>query len=431
MKKLKITRKLLSSVILVIISITLMVSVTVAWFTLSTSPEITGLKVTIGGDNTILIAQDVTEELSDGSTISYPGYFSKNVTLNSPSNTLLSPVSTADGVNWFIPEISDDGEMVVDDLDSFDLDTDYYYANTSIGGYAYIDFWVVSPLDSCFLRICSGDEEVGSYVIQLPESVKNFTNETGYNLSEEYQTLASSLRVGFLVNDDPIETDEEMQAYVNSGHYRNDFKSLKGVYSGKSDYDFLIYEPNGLSHPNEGYSVVLTSKGLESVVCEDGEYWTTKPIGLNEKNERALVDIGDRLVVQTKSEWLKDEYGEMLIEQMYQQYLIANQDQTISLDDFYENYLQNTYLQYVSSGNLISDTWELYNSGSQKVSQDEVSILQQSNVVVDSKIVILEKNVPQKIRMFIWIEGQDVDCNYNAAGQTISLRLELAGSIGA
>lgn len=431
MRILQITQKLFVSVVLVVVSITLMVSATVAWFTLSTSPEITGLKVTIGGDNTILIAPNVNETTSDGQIISYPGYFSKNATLDTPSNTLLSPVSTADGINWFIPEITDDGQMDVSSIDNFTLDTKLNYANTSNGGYAYIDFWVVSPLDSCFLRICTGDEEVGSYAIQLPESIKNFTNDTGYNLDEGYQTLSASIRAGFLVNSDPIESDEEMSAYASSDHYRNEFKSLKGVYSGNNEYDFLIYEPNGLSHPNEGHSVQLTNRGLESVVCKDGEYWITKPIGLNEMNQRVLTDVADHLVVQTKSEWTKDEYDEMIINQMYQEYLKSNSDKTVSLDEFYETYLQNNFLQYVSAGHLFSNTWDLYNSGSQRVTEDEVSVLNQSNVVVDSQIVILEKNVPQKIRMFVWIEGQDVDCNYNAAGQTISLRLELAGSTGA
>lgn len=430
--KVDLIKKLITSVILMLVSVSLMVSVTYAWLTLSTAPQIAGIRLTIGGDNTILIADDIKELTDDNKVVSYPGYFSKNATLTTPEDALLSPVSTADGVNWFIPSISEDGQMVVEDLSDFTLDSELRYANSSEGGYVYVDFWVMSPLDNCVLRVCTGQEEVGSYAIELPEAKKNFTNKTGYNLEENSDTLAASVRVGFLVNEDPIATNEEMSSYMNSSGYRNEIKSLKGVYEAENEKKFLIYEPNGLIHPNEGHSVQLGAHGLESVVCENGEYWITNPIGLNDLNEPILADVSTRLIVQTQSEWKKDAYGEELIEQMYQEYL-RNSEEDVTLDDFYtsESYLNNSYLQYVTAGNLFKYTSDLYHSGSQKVSEEELSILEQSNVVVDSYVTILNKNVPQKIRMFVWMEGQDVDCNYKAAGQTISIRLELAGSTGA
>ena len=42
-------------------------------------------------------------------------------------------------------------------------------------------------------------------------------------------------------------------------------------------------------------------------------------------------------------------------------------------------------------------------------------------------IVKLEKNVPQRIRMFVWLEGQDVDCALSAFADSLALGLELAG----
>lgn len=429
--KITFARKMFSSVILVLLSITLMVSVTFAWMTLSEAPEIAGIKLSIGGDNTILIAPDISFLNDDNKIVSYPGFFSKNVTLKSPEDALLSPVSTADGLNWFIPEISEDGQMQVQNINDFRLDTNLEYANIKDGGYAYVDFWVMSPLDNCVLRLCTGDEEVGSYVIELPQAEKNFQNKTGYNLEYDYDTLGASIRVGFLVNQDQISTPEEMAAYSKSTGYRNEVRKLQGVYEFERDYQFLIYEPNGLSHPNEGFSIQLGINGLEAVTCNEGEYCITYPIGIDDMNQRSLVTTADHLVVQTKNEWKKDSFGERLIEQMYQDYLKHNPNGTV--EDFYqsEKYLNNNYLQYITSGNLFKYTWDLYSSGSQISSEDEISILEQSNVVVDSNIAILKKDIPQKIRMFVWIEGQDVDCNYKAANQAISIRLELAGSTGA
>ena len=62
---------------------------------------------------------------------------------------------------------------------------------------------------------------------------------------------------------------------------------------------------------------------------------------------------------------------------------------------------------------------------------NEVSVMRQTNAINTSEMAVLKKNTPQRIRMFVWIEGQDVDCNSSAANQSIAIRLELAGSTGA
>ena len=96
----------------------------------------------------------------------------------------------------------------------------------------------------------------------------------------------------------------------------------------------------------------------------------------------------------------------------------------------HENYLQ--YVDYKYDGLFFEDSWDLLNYGDLRVTDsDAMTILERTNAVQDSYIVLLEKNVPQRIRMFVWIEGQDVDCSSSAAGQSISIRLELSGSTGA
>ena len=48
----------------------------------------------------------------------------------------------------------------------------------------------------------------------------------------------------------------------------------------------------------------------------------------------------------------------------------------------------------------------------------------------DAEIVTLQRNVPQRIRMFLWLEGQDGDCAAAGAVEAsqIALRLEFAGA---
>lgn len=432
MDKFSVHKKLTSAVILMVVSLSLMVTVSLAWFTLSTAPAVESIKLVIGGDNTIKIASNVQETI-DGVTVNYPGFFDKVTSLNVEQGALLAPVSTADGVNWFVlNEEMNSSKKEMTSLDDFVLDNQYTYANSKDGGYIYVDFWIQSSLDNCILRLTSGDatgEEVGSYVVQLPSSVKNKKNTTGYSLKDSFKTLSSSVRVGFLVNSDTVNDNAVMTSYMNSTAYDENYKSLKGVYNSNSDYEFTIYEPNGLSHSNEGQSVILTHKGLEFISCGDGEYHITNPIGLNADGEKELMTIADRLIVQTENRWKQNDES-LMIDDLYQGYLMSSSHP--SLDDFYKNFLHDTYLPYVSSGHIFEDTWNLYIAGDNAnvKSQEVLSELDFSNVNQASQIVRLKKNVPQRIRMFVWIEGQDIDCNYFAADKTIALRLELAGSSG-
>ena len=52
----------------------------------------------------------------------------------------------------------------------------------------------------------------------------------------------------------------------------------------------------------------------------------------------------------------------------------------------------------------------------------------QAGATDDVYIVKLERNIPQRIRMFVWLEGQDADCTNLTDAATLMLNLELAGS---
>ena len=46
----------------------------------------------------------------------------------------------------------------------------------------------------------------------------------------------------------------------------------------------------------------------------------------------------------------------------------------------------------------------------------------------DVYITQLEGSVPQRVRMFVWLEGQDVDCINAAATSGFAISIELAAS---
>ena len=97
--------------------------------------------------------------------------------------------------------------------------------------------------------------------------------------------------------------------------------------------------------------------------------------------------------------------------------------------DFYHRYLQNNLSSYVAKGDFITNTSELYDSMiGGRVSEEKVQTIEQSGATEDVVLVHLDKNTPQRIRMFIWIEGQDLDCERNLNNISFALGLELSGS---
>ena len=58
----------------------------------------------------------------------------------------------------------------------------------------------------------------------------------------------------------------------------------------------------------------------------------------------------------------------------------------------------------------------------------ELASLEASGATEDVYITKLEKNVPQRIRMYVWIEGQDIDCIDSTQVGRLAISLELAAS---
>ena len=97
--------------------------------------------------------------------------------------------------------------------------------------------------------------------------------------------------------------------------------------------------------------------------------------------------------------------------------------------DFYQRYLQGNVSGYVDKGDFITYTSDLYNSMVDgMVTSDGMTGLERSGATEDVVLVHLERNVPQRIRMFVWVEGQDLDCMRSLNEISFALGLELAGS---
>lgn len=434
----KVYMKLIALSLLLVLSMCMVAAASYAWYVMSGSPELAGLQITIGASDTILIAADLTQTVS-GQTFHYPDDFSDTLNFGTHSSyqwlgTLdgLTPVSTADGVHWFMPDYYDStdpevksGSIAVGqlkDLKDFPYEMNLTHANLSgaeeetiaEGSYIYLDFWVVSPGSDCELRVSTGDDSSGSFLIELPHPV---ATEDGYTLKTADNQSAAMLRVGFLANPDTL-VDNTMVYYQTSGGFDDRFRSLRGAYAEpgmtQQAYDsnrFTIYEPNGDYHPGG--------------MAPEGSYVQTRPVAMVD-GVPAAQSVMDRVTVQKYSGWRTAENGQPTIEQLFQTAIHGKDLEEAELfDHFYKDYLQGVVYAYVDKGDFIKKSSDLASCSG---SQSDMAQLATAGATDDVYIIELERNVPQRIRMFIWLEGQDVDCTNVTDLSSLMLYLELAGS---
>ncbi len=424
LKKLYI--KTVAAAATLIMVITMTVSVTYAWLILSTSPTVSGAEINLAGGNNILLAPDVTETV-DGTTVHYPGAFSDKVGLSYEylkELAGLSPVSTADGLNW-----------IVNEGGSYSVDNTLGYANSktyrSAGGYVYLDFWVVSPGSDYTLRVSTGtgsagrgggNKNDGSSIVEFP--IVTGSKESGFTVSEpDGFGTAASIRLGFLVDDSKVEESSNLQSYQASSAYEKRYGTkLLGNYqepgeelSQSETYKFTIYEPNGTLHKNE---------------ADNGCYFITKPLTDAAGNKKD--DISDILTVQTENKW-NFNGGAAPLDERFQDYVNGTSDDINAknvMGAFFQNGLGWYVQPYITRGSFFVNTKNLYNAANEgTVGKDEVSALKKAGATDDVYITRLTRNTPQRIRMFIWLEGEDADCKNVSNGTTeFIINLEFSGA---
>lgn len=428
----KIYLKLAASVLSILIALTMVVGATFAWFTLSQSPEVGGINVTIGGGRTILLAPDVTEvvdtEGGEQITVHYPGEFSSTLNITQEENYILSPVSTSDGLYWLIPSYDDEtGELK--EFREFQVDQTLENANVKQndgGSYIVMDFWIVSPGSEFDIRVSTDTKKnSGSFLKELPKAEK--TEDGSFVMTDTEGIIESIARVGFLVNTDSV-GEEAAAAYEKSENYISQYEILSGIYQEKGSkisvehlYQFTIYEPNGTSHPSEMFA--------------DGEYLITEPLSYDPTGKSiSTKNISSQLMIQDRNEWIM--MGEnSKLEQFFQTYIVNKNDLTAeeATSKFYTEYeyVKGQLGDFIKSGNFYKRTAAVYEKAENGVvSAPNLGKLMNQGATDDVAITTISPNTPQRIRMYIWLEGQDADCVNSASVKEASfaLNLEFAGA---
>lgn len=415
--------KILASALLIVLSLSMLVMVTFAWYVMSTAPEVSGMQIKIGSD-TIRVAPDCKDESGQHYPGAFQGVLETDTTAIPEDFWGLIPVSTADGKHWFsatYESLENGGDQKEEYLEDTTLSSANLTTRPKSGGnYLYLDFWVVAPKDYD-LRVSTatqGSGQSGSYVKVFPQVKMDAAGH--YSLDETQRQAESSLRIGFLVNEDVVSGE----SYKNSDTYDTAYKILKGVYQeqGKelptSQTSFTIYEPNCDWHADTQFS---------------DQYKETKPLALGVDGKPqpvTLESVQTKLAAQTSATWtLADDGKQTKLAQALQTALLDAKTTNRSVTNAQSagEYLLNQYLKgqlsgYITSGQFVKSTRDLQDG----VRLDKENI-EKSGAADDAVIVSLKKNVPQRIRMFVWLEGEDIDCTNEAALKTLLLNLELAG----
>lgn len=410
-------------------AMTMIVMSSYAWLTASTSPVAEGIQVAVGGGSTILLAPDVVNDAGKH----YPGAFGATLRLDdlldADAYSGLTPVSTANGLSWYLPMYYTEDDLEVQagtaragDLkphDQFLCDETLTYAKLPVdderaakGSYLYADFWVVSPGSRYELRVSTSDDAsgAGSYVVDLPQVVET---KNGFAMQTPEYPASESLRVGFLVNQNAAA--ESAAAYAADGGDQR-YTTLMGDYQKAGEQvqpasynTFHIYEPNGSSHSAQG---------------ETG-YIATYPLGRNDTSVTGI-PVGGRLSVQMASQWEENKVNDLFTASVQQAGDTATAAEVQA--QLYKNLAGRS--DYVNKGQFIQNTDQLYTGMGEDhtVLRDTLERMDKAGANESNSIVTLERNVPQRIRMFIWLEGQDADCVSGASVSGFAMRIELAGS---
>lgn len=222
--------------------------------------------------------------------------------------------------------------------------------------------------------------------------------------------------------------DHEKSDNSQSDGYEERYRTLLGVYRQPDEAvdptrtsGFTIYEPNADLHPNDA--------------AEDGAYTVTHPLRYDPSDRHIEeAETVDNLAVQLASAWQTTDDGTAFrLEQIFQAAIAGKNGLTAqsAQEYFYRDYLQGQVEAYLSAGRFVQDTEALTASAEDgTVSSERLQTLKTAGAADGAVIVKLKRNTPQRVRMFIWLEGQDIDCRSSGTvrASELALKIELAGS---
>lgn len=456
--------KIAIATLAMVLSITVLMLATFAWYTLSTNPEIKGMNFNVSGEQAIQVSKDnkdygLSMDLTDDL---------KNV-------KSLVPVSTYDGENWFVCKYDITGDVLQDqvkDKNGNIVDTQFTHlkfpkgsntdtsqdASTANGAenpvaesadgedtifYVWKDIYLKTTEDEVNVYLTVPHADPANYAQDATENnhfgtyVMSYHTEGGENGQQQVTLLSGGsetcVRVGFKVLGEVTSTDD-------------DGNDTLAAATG-TDGSLFIYEPNADERSQldkssadyqtdkyiAGFEAKNFYKGDGAYKNADGKYLQTYPVKKRTNKDGSDAEFTlkdskvldgtpavfptDHLIVQKKSDWADLEDVQA-----------TQTDGKLTAQNFNSTMLKHIgkFVPYSTIKNT------LYTVGSlQKKNADyslkELSADTDSSVRSSAMLTTLEKDKPKKVRLYFWIEGQDVDCWNDVSSTDFLVNLEFSG----
>lgn len=365
--------KLLMAATGLLVSLVMVAGGTFAWFTISQKAEVTGISITMEATG-----EEYPFELSlDGENWTTELFVDSQLTGKGP----LRPISTADMVHWYLPEYDARGSVA--DFHEVALEDVANREEELISYLVYFDLWVrTRDQDTTYalklnnpgikngqLHVEDQETVYGTYALWLPER----DAEGKYVNPKTTNDAMACLRIGFQMLEEQEDGTEQVTGsfiFEPNADLRSDFSQYQSA-SGESLENKL--------------GDVTYVKGSFSVQEYGNEFANEKIYGTSVPTWKAPTEEGGEATYtmtpqitfrQRKSEW------------------------------------DTTKLAALDANQTV-DSRCIKKLG---------AFVEDSPAMADINI-----EAPQKMRVFLWLEGQDIDCWNQIAGGGIFANLEFRG----
>ena len=409
--------KLIGALVVLLMVLALAAAGTYAWFTLSTKGELNGIGITFdaNGDEWPFYIIEQPASMSDATTtddiLALEGW-KKDLVLASVSDAegnyhsiqdsfQLRPVSTSDGVHWYTANYGSDGSVIGLDMEELEAIANINRQNLNPVGTGseipanylyYCDLWIKT------------ESEEHDYELHLsnPLSMDRVMDE------EILTGFGTYVFPGLIPEDDPDYASKSQASYDASTCVRMGFliydQDPSGLVQDEKPGKFWIYEPNS----------DLRATAFQAFRGTEGQH------NSYEYQENMVYVFGDsdstkKTVVQHKA------IPEGTMQTLLPDYVEGGGN--VAGRTEYKTFEDRTIQQLHSTRNPDGEITELgefisLRAGGERSGYEGIDT---------PGMVTVKKGEPQHIRVFIWLEGQDVDCwNSTLTGQ-MDFHLEFRG----
>ncbi len=370
-------RKLILSAIGLLTSLVLITVSTFAWYAISTAPEVQGIQVSVAS---------VSEFLPFEFSLTGEGDWTSLLDITSmlDGENVLRPISTYDGVDWYLPVYNAIGGVSGFDLIPEDLLGNYVNSEDSdLNYFVYQDVYV---------RTVSSEADTFDLRLSNPSGTSSMQEETDYGTYVVYRPEKDALSA--ITDNQYIVTNDAMYAFRVGFQVYDEDDVAEGP--------FYIYEPNADGRSADFISLLEEMEDDGDTVGVAAEYVYDASLSATVKNYAENYAAGTMYATQTPIESDNtlgfdmvtvgaDETESVLIQQKE---TFWDTDKLAGTATYDSTYIK-TIGEFASTPPAMTT-----------ISQDEV----------------------KRIRIYFWLEGQDVDCWNQILDGNVFANLEFTGA---